>query len=1009
MGKQWKSIEDKLGDASLERVKNTEFSEGAAFLEEGVSRRSFLKMLGGTLAIAGLTGCSIRKPYQKIVPYARKMKHVTPGSPTFYATTFALNDTVAGILVETHEGRPTKIEGNPTYPGASGSSTVYQQAAVLDLYDPDRLKNPQLLKEDASLNQFKDWVTLERKRLRQTKGKGFRVLIENTQSITAHALLTKLKKSYPYMEVLRYEAVNAENQIHGLHAVTGDYIKPMYDFNRADTIVSFGDDFLSEGPFQLEYAESFSKRRDPDNKMNRLYMIEQMFTPTGAKADHHYPVRVSDQELVLSQLLLKVANKLSYSTQAITGLQKMPVRIGKLDSHVLEVIADDLLSTRGRSLVTVGRQLSPQMHQLAFILNSILGNNFKTVSYLQSSFYGRSPFLHQSSTASIATLIADLDQGDVDTLLVVGGNPAYALPSSSGFSKSMSKAKHRVHLTSLVNETSLLCNWVVPRLNFLETWNDYSSIKGVESISQPVITPLVTGLSDLECLNLFVRSHRSAYSLVRDTWSAYSNDVFLNKLHDGYMLQRLRKTYPTLKSSVVLNSPRSTTDSQLRHLEVVSMEDLTVYDGRFSNNPWLQELPDPIHKLTWGNAAFISPSTAKSFSLNTGDVVTLQSSAAQIEIPVFIAPGHAVDSITIPMGYGKVASGLIDKEIGVNPASLFSLESVFTDVTLIATGKQFDFASTQNHSFMESRPHYRYTTLEGYRHNPNFANEQVHVPYDKPLWDEHSYDRGYQWGMTIDLAKCISCNACITSCQAENNIPVVGSEEIKNGREMHWMRLDRYYEGDDVDSPMLVQQPVTCLHCENAPCEQVCPVAATVHDDEGLNVMVYNRCVGTRYCSDNCPAKVRRFNFFDYHQRSPHATKKTRKHLFDYMREPDKNIAKQFNPDVTVRMRGVMEKCTYCIQRIKGATQKASNEGRVINDGEVVTACQQACPSKAIIMGNILDKKSKVYKERNKKREYSILEQLLLEARTTYLAAVLNPNKALGLVKSTNHKELHHG
>ena len=444
-------------------------------------------------------------------------------------------------------------------------------------------------------------------------------------------------------------------------------------------------------------------------------------------------------------------------------------------------------------------------------------------------------------------------------------------------------------------------------------------------------------------------------------------------------------------------------------MELSFYPDYKVYDGRFSNNSWLQELPDPIHKLTWDNAAFIAPKTAKRLSLSTGDVVELQVAGASLEVPVFVSPGHALNAISMPIGYGKKVDGKVGVDVGVSTYPIRSSDNYdfINKLSITKLRKTHEFASTQDHGQMEGRPHFRYANLDEYTHNPNFANEKVAVPYDKSLWDEHIYDSGYQWGMVIDLNKCTSCNTCITSCQAENNIPVVGKEEIKNGRELHWMRVDRYYEGDE-NNPDLVSQPVTCLHCENAPCEQVCPVAATVHDKEGLNVMVYNRCVGTRYCSDNCPVKVRRFNFFDYHQRNPHAKNKERFHFFDYMKEPPETLKMQFNPDVTVRMRGVMEKCTYCIQRIKSATQTASNENREIVDGEVVSACQQACPADAIVMGNINDPDSEIARLRKRTRNYSILEQLLLRARTTYLAAVYNPNPNLVEAYKKDKSEVKH-
>ncbi|RAP26595.1 hypothetical protein DID78_06710 [Candidatus Marinamargulisbacteria bacterium SCGC AG-343-D04] len=1010
MKKQWRSIDDLTGDKKLDTFKSREFQEGATELIDPVSRRSFLKYLGGTAALAGLTGCSIRKPYYKIKPYSKKVEHVVPGKPIYFASSMQINNDVSGILIETHEGRPTKIEGNPAYPDASGSSTVLQQASVLNLYDPDRLQGPLKATKDVSIQEFEDWMLEKRRFFKENKGEGLAVLVENNLSPAFHQELKKVQAKYPEATIYRYEPVNSDPQVQGLHALTQQYVVPEYDFKKSNVVLSFGEDFLGNVLNQNKYNREFSLRRDPDSQdysLNRLYTFEERLSITGAKSDHRFLLNRSEQQQVLLRLIYFITRKLNFSLERYLNYRFTDVSIEGVSDHDIQVIADDLLANRGKSLVLVSEQFNEEFHQLCFLINAILGNNFKTIHY-NSTHFSNFSYSQKSSKDSLRSLISELNNNRVDTVFIIGGNPGYTAPSMSGFKEALVKARDRVHLTFSANETSLLCNWVLPRAHFLESWGDLKSCSGVVSICQPVIKKMVKGYSDLELVHLMSVSYSSDYSILRKQWASISETKWDQTLHNGFMFKDGRsRVYPEFQSMIDL----SDVDFEAKGLSVIFYPDYKVYDGRYSNNSWLQELPDPISKLTWDNAAYMSAKTAKRLSLKSGDVVSIQvpDSEGTVSIPVFVSPGHAHTVISIPLGYGKDTSNKVEMGAGVSAYALMSEASDFKveNVTLVKTGDTHEFATTQDHGHMEGRPHVRSASVDEYNKHPHFAKGQEEVPHDKSLWKDHDYSTGNQWGMIIDLGKCTSCNACITSCQAENNIPVVGKEEVLNGREMHWMRVDRYYEGDE-DNPDVHTQPLTCLHCENAPCEQVCPVAATVHDDEGLNVMVYNRCVGTRYCSDNCPAKVRRFNFFDYHQRDPHSQKKKRFHLFDYMKEPNESYKKQFNPDVTVRMRGIMEKCTYCVQRIKAADQIANNENRDIRDGEVVTACQQACPANAIVMGNILDENSEIYRLRKRDRHYSILEQLLLKARTTYLAAVYNPNPRLVKTKKEASYDKHH-
>jgi MoCo/4Fe-4S cofactor protein with predicted Tat translocation signal len=1010
MDNQWKSLNDLNKDPEFEQKKYREFSEGASELTDSTSRRSFIKLLGGAVGLAGLSGCvtGIRKPHVKIRPYAKKVEHLVPGNPLYYATSFSINNQVHGVLAETFEGRPVKIEGNPTYSKTSSSSTVFQQSSVLDLYDPDRLSSPVSLGKDSTIGAFADWILSKRKHYKKTAGKGIGVLIESSMSVTFHRILNHLIQQYPELKLYRYEPVNSDLQRNGLIELTGLDVKPVYLFKKADVVVSLSADFLGGIFNKQKYISEFSERRDPDIKgnLNRLYSFEERFSVTGFKADHHFPVKRSEIKLIASQLLFEVAHRIGFELAPVCNVKNEKVDLDYIDNKKISIIADDLVKNRGRGLVVVGDAVDSDVHKIAFLLNDILGNNNKTVKYNRFNFDTHS-YSKISNLNSITSLVEDLDSYLIEDLYIFGGNPVYNAPGKYEFNKSISKAENRIHLTERQNETSLYCNWVLPRLHYLESWNDFIDYEGVTSIAQPVIKRIVDGYTDNELLNLLFSTYKSDYSLIKHTWSYLSASKWKYSLHNGFVFKKGLTRYPSVKHYINLDL----TEENYKSFEIMLYPDYTVYDGRYSNNGWLQELPDPVSKLVWGNAAFISYRTAKMLNLKDGDVVKITLKDKNIEIPVMVSPGNANYSISIPMGYGKNTDTKIENGIGVEAFSVFEDDSFYhqnkDDVVIVKLNRNEKLASTQEHGFMEGRPHVRFATVTEYEKNKNFANEMVEVPYDKSLWKAHDYSSGYQWGMAVDLSKCISCNVCITSCQAENNIPIVGKDEILNGREMHWLRTDRYYEGD-VETPKALTQPVACLHCENAPCEQVCPVAATVHDDEGLNVMVYNRCVGTRYCADNCPAKVRRFNFFDYHQRNPHSVKKDKFHLFDYVREPAKTMAKQFNPDVTVRMRGVMEKCTYCIQRIKKGTQSADNEDRQVNDGEVLTACQQACPANAIEFGNILDEKSKVSKSRKNKRNYTILDQLLLKARTTYLAAINNPNELLENLKVEENHGSHH-
>ena len=1010
MSNFWRSLEEKNNESSDSYpnhgdFKEREFQKDASVLEEGVGRRSFIKLLGASTALAGLTGCNIRKPYVKIRPYARKVEHVIPGRPLYYATALNRGEDVVGLLAETHEGRPTKLEGNPTYSGSLGGSSSFDQAAVLNLYDPDKLKTFMLNSKNTTDKEFLDTFIFPKKKMfRQSKGEGLFVLLKSRVSPTLERILGKLKRVYPKMKVFRYNSVNNDEQLYALKEVTGKYVVPDYHFDRSNVILSFDADFLSPSFNHLSNVNRFSKRRDPDKKMNRLYMFESRLTPTGMSADHRYPAKRANLILIAQQLFKLVCLKLNIdSTKYVTFKGDDIFDEPFVKQKDLEIIANDLIKNSPNSLIVAGNGVGEKMHQLAFAFNEILGANRNIVDYHYHQHNGQS-FLKDSNLDSLKNLASQIKLSNPDTLFILGGDPVYDSPVDIDLKKLFVKVANRVHLTEQYNETSLFCNWVVPKKHFLEEWNDLKSFKNEVCFTQPVINKMVPCFSEIEMLHLLGFNFKSDYSLVRDTWKVgLTSAQFENKwkqfIHNGVVKLRRKKTMAYANNIInIINE-----NQNVNKTEVCFYLDYSVYDGSYVNNGWLQELPDPVTKLTWDNAALVSPRFAHENKLKTGHTIEIQLDHSKIDVPVFVCPGHAYKSIGLILGYGKNINGKIGKNVGYNAGSIRYSKKFHTAIVskpiLRKKMPSYIFATTQDHGSMEGRPQIRYADQEYYQKHPDFAQHMVEVPHHKSLWKEHAFDEGYQWGMAIDLSKCVSCNACVVACQAENNIPIVGKEEVLKGREMHWNRIDRYFEGDE-DNPKVLEQGVSCIHCENAPCEQVCPVAATVHDEEGLNVMVYNRCVGTRYCADNCPVKVRRFNFFDYHQRNPHSQKKDRFHFFDYMKEPADSLKNQFNPDVTVRMRGVMEKCTYCIQRISAARIDAKNENRLIKDGEVITACQQACPSDGIVFGNILDPKSKVSKWKKKKRDYTLLEQLLLKPRTSYLAKITNPNSELVAFKS---------
>ncbi len=972
----WRSLEELAGSEDFQQALHREFPKGASEWVDSVSRRGFLQLMGASLGLAGMTGC-VRLPLEPIVPYVRQPEDVIPGRPMFYATAMTLGGYASPLLVESHLGRPTKIEGNDKHPASLGGTDIFAQAHVLGLYDPDRSQSVTSMGDQRSWQSFLTAIRGPLSAQKALQGAGIRILTPTISSPTLADQLRNFLKIYPQAKWHVYEPVNRDNVLEGAKLAFGQPVETRYDFEKADVIVSLDADFLYAGfPGNVRYIRDFAKRRNPDGKMNRLYVIESTMSSTGAKADHRFPMRASEIE--------KFAQSLS---------SRLPVNppTGGVAGDTLGFLGpifQDLLAHRGSSVVIVGDHQPPSVHAFAHAVNQALGNVGKTVFYTDP--IDANPV---NQNESIKELTADIGAGKVDVLVILGGNPAYDAPGDLSFSDVLKNGKVplRVHLGLYQNETADLCQWHINQAHELEAWGDARAYDGTVSIVQPLIAPLYSGKSVPEFVALLSgQADATGYDLVRAYWQKQHTgadfDAFWRKsLHDGWV----EGTTYQLKSAAVKDDHFGWKWATDTATELNIRRDPTIYDGQFSNNGWLQELPKPMTKLTWDNAVLIGPKMAERLQIKVEDVVELELNGKKVTGPVWIQAGHPDNSVTVTLGYGRRRAGRVGTAQGFDAYALRTTAApwIATGLQIRKTGETFKLASTQGYQSMDTpdgghRPLVRETTLEEYRREPGFAREEEPAP-GLTLYKPYPYkEEEYAWGMAIDLNSCVGCNNCMLACQSENNIAVVGKEQTVLGRHMHWIRVDAYYQGDR-DNPKAFFQPVPCMQCENAPCEVVCPVGATNHSSEGLNDMVYNRCVGTRYCSNNCPYKVRRFNFL----------------LFQDWETPQYKMMR--NPDVSVRSRGVMEKCTYCVQRINehkiDAETASVREGRQIKvgDDELQTACQQSCPAGAIIFGNINDPNSKVSKLKAQARNYSLLGELNTRPRTTYLAEISNPNPEL--------------
>jgi MoCo/4Fe-4S cofactor protein with predicted Tat translocation signal len=990
----WRSLGELQGSASFAASVEREFPEGASELPEGVSRRNFLTLMGAAAALAGLTGC--RRPEEKIMPYAHAPEEVVPGNALYFATAMPFAGTAFGLLVESHEGRPTKIEGNPRHLESRGSSSLYAQASVLDLYDPDRSQAP------AEKGHPSDWgkagaalADLANK-LKQNGGKGFAVLTEGHRSPTLAAALKDLQTKLPQAKVFRYEALSRQNGRDGAKLAFGKPMEAVRNVAMARVIAAFDSDFLGSEGSTVKHARAFAGTRafqpthahgahhgeehEGPSGLSRLYVAESAMSVTGTAADHRLRLKSSAIPGFVFALAHELAttHHVDLGADLVSALGAAKKTDGAKADKWVKALAKDLARAKGQSLLIAGDRQPASVHAVVHLLNVALANVGRTVDFVQA-------FDETSDGAdSIAALAKAISSKQVDTLLVVGGNPVFDAPADTGFAAAFGQLATSIHLATHLDDTGAAATWHLNRAHYLESWDDVRAEDGTASIVQPLIAPMYDGKTGAEVVRALLGDDRKPYDLVRATWAAGPLDVTFEKnwrrwLHEGSIpSSAYPRENPPAQPAAVAAAVKATKPAEAG-FEVTFAPDVHAYDGRFANNAWLQELPDPVFKLTWGNAAWMSPSTAKELGVEDGDLVSVSVGSATVTLPAMITPGQADQSVALSVGLGRKTIGKVGEGVGhdVYPLRASTAMGFASAKVSKAGGERIALARTQEHFQMEGRELAREVTVAELAKNPEAVKEmgEEHPPL-LSLWYDQPYN-GHKWGLAIDLNACIGCGVCMIACQAENNIPVVGRDGVLRTREMHWIRVDRYFEGSS-DEPTTMTQPIPCQQCENAPCEQVCPVAATQHSPEGLNDMAYNRCIGTKYCGNNCPYKVRRFNFFNYTKDTPE-TKKM-----------------QYNPDVTVRSRGVMEKCTYCVQRINEAKIAAKREGRTeIPDGTIVTACQQACPSQAIIFGDLADANSRVARKQRDELSYRILEELNVRPRTAYNAKIRNPNPEL--------------
>jgi molybdopterin-containing oxidoreductase family iron-sulfur binding subunit len=972
----WRSLAEL---AAPSRGVTGEFPVGADLPPTAITRRAWLELLTATFALAGLASCS-REERRKIMPYTIQPQGVTPGEPRRYATSMVLDGYAIGLVVESHEGRPTKIEGNPEHPSSLGAAGILEQAHVLGVYDPHRAQAIRNVNGLTSWDEF----TAEFGRNRAGHGYGLRFLMDAQSSPLVGNLVQRIKERSPGAQFIFHNARDNHAAEAG-RLVFGRPVQPMFDLRKATRILSLDADFAATAPNWLAWARQFADGRrvaTPGAVMNRLYSIEAVLSATGTMSDHRLrcaPSAIPRLALVVAAAILrkKTPPWLPPDLTALFGR----AHPSEPERAFVDALVEDLLDAGASSVVLVGDRQPPIVHALAQLIHRALGSE---------AAWNIEPVLLEGDM-DLRTLAAQIRSGGVDTLVILGGNPSYTAPADLEFPVLLRSIARTAYVGLYENETSNDVQWMVPALHPLESWEDGRAYDGTVSFVQPLISPLVAGKTPTEVLDLFAgRGDRDAHDLLLDYWTGawaaatppLPPDTWQRSLRAGLVpgtalppiaLDVAPKGLAELLSPIV-GAPSHPDDA----LDLAFTLDTKVYDGRFANNAWLQELPEPMTKLTWDNAALLSPTTAARLDLHDADVVTLSVGGLATDAPVLVVPGQADGCVVVALGYGRAGAEAVAAGVGFDAGRLRTTRSPWVAQGLVVTktGRRYSLARTQLHWQMHGRPIVLSATAEQYRADPLFARENKGAPIS--LLDPVPA-QGEQWAMSIDLGVCTGCSACVLACQAENNTLIVGKESVANGREMHWLRIDTYYEGT-AQNPLVLHQPMMCQHCERAPCEYVCPVNATVHSPDGLNEMVYNRCVGTRFCSNNCPYKVRRFNYLDFVAEQP---------------ANQGLVQLQRNPEVTVRDRGVMEKCTYCVQRIRTTEIRARVDNRSLRTGEIQTACQQACPTHAITFGSLSQADSEVVAWRAQPRSYSVLHETGVVPRTQYLGRIRNPNPRL--------------
>ncbi len=1046
----WRSLDELSDTPEFKDWLHREFPQGASEFTDPVSRRHFVKIMSASFALAGLgllaAGC--RRPEEELVPFSKAPENgYDYGMPEYFATAMPTRTGAIPLVVKSYDGRPIKIEGNAQFPGGNGGTDRYAQASILNLYDPDRAQRFAKDGKTVSRDEALDFLSDLSKRFAANQGEGLSFLAESSTSPSRARLQKAIAQKFPKSQWFTHDAIDSGIHQRAATQAFGQPVRPVFRLDKAKVILSLDCDFLGGEDGAHSHIAAFAKSRKPESGgMSRLYAVESLFTLTGLNADHRLRAAAS----MVGQVAAAIATQCGVngiSVQAVAGI----------DLKWISECAKDLVANRGNILVVAGQRQPVEVHRLAYAINSALGAIGNTIALIAdggNAAYNADGNVYQPTGDAVANanggtfrqLAKRLDAGAVDTLVVLGGNPVYHLNLNP-----KEKPKTVVRLGYYEDETFEFCDWHFPAAHYLESWGDATTSDGTLVPVQPLIEPLFGGLTELEFLWRIVgeESFFKSYTAVRTT-HLFSTEKWNQFLFNGFLAGSAAK--PMIISTGV--SPpgiKKVSSPSANNLEVVFYRDAKMDDGRYANNGWMQELPDPITKMTWDNAVLISRKTARELGVQNGDMVEITLNGRSVTGPIWTQPGMADYSLGLALGYGRERAGRVGSGVGFNAYKIFTGKYIETGATLRKTGKTHVIACTQDHWSMEGRPAVREANLTEFEKNPEFAKEmhEKEPPVVAPLYpnplDKAKKTALQQWGLVVDLTACVGCATCVVACQSENNIPIVGKDQVRRGREMHWMRIDRYYTAepaketwadsllkDDeqqfekwIDDVQAVNQPMLCQMCEAAPCENVCPVDATMHDQEGLNVMVYNRCVGTRYCSNNCPYKVRRFNYFDYNKRpladlkgpfypTPLTHQTNGKwDLLSWWKHPDTSSMRPENewdllkmvknPDVTVRMRGVMEKCTYCIQRIQHAeiTQKvkAGPSGNVRlkeSEGTIPkTACQQACPAQAIVFGDIRDPDSSVTKWKNYGRNYAVLGDLLTKPRTTYLARIRNPNPAM--------------